>query len=105
MTLRGGPLAGPASPPPPEPVAILDLASARPRPDALFDAIGRRHTDRARLRRGDGRCRSEVLEAMWETFKEDLEVRLFLYSAPEERRQFGAAVVAATERDRGRPRG
>ena len=41
---------------------------------------------------------SDALEAMWEAFKEDAEVRLFLYSATEERRQFGAAVIAATER-------
>src|SRR5689334_16213805 len=33
---------------------------------------------------------------MWETFKEDLDVRLFLFTAPAERAQFGAAVVAAT---------
>ena len=97
VTLLGGTLAGPASPPHPEPVAVLDLASARPRPDALFDAIGRRHTDRAAYDAARP-VPSDALEAMWETFKEDPEVRLFLYSATEERRQFGAAVVAATER-------
>jgi hypothetical protein len=97
VTLRGGTLTGPASPPHPEPVAVLELASARPRPDALFDAIGRRHTDRAAYDAARP-VPSDALEAMWETFKEDPEVRLFLYSATEERRQFGAAVVAATER-------
>ena len=97
VTLRGGTLAGPASPPGPEPVAVLDLEPARPRPDALFDAIGRRHTDRAAYDAARP-VPSEALEAMWEAFKEDPEVRLFLFSATEERRQFGAAVVAATER-------
>jgi nitroreductase len=95
VTLAGGPLAGPASPPSPTPVATLDLTPARPRPDALFDAIGRRHTDRGAYDAGRP-VPSEVLEAMWETFKEDLDVRLFLFTAPAERAQFGAAVVAAT---------
>jgi len=71
--------------------------------DALFDAIGRRHTDRAAYDAARP-VPSDALEAMWETFKEDPEVRLFLYSATEERRQFGAAVVAATERVVGDPR-
>jgi hypothetical protein len=35
---------------------------------------------------------------MWEAFTRDLDVRLFLFTAPAERAQFGAAVVAATER-------
>jgi hypothetical protein len=95
VTLAGGRLAGPASPPSPTPVATLDLTPARPRPDALFDAIGRRHTDRGAYHAGRP-VPSEVLEAMWETFKEDLDVRLFLFTAPAERAQFGAAVVAAT---------
>jgi len=95
VTLAGGRLAGPASPPSPTPVATLDLTPARPRPDALFDAIGRRHTDRGAYDAGRP-VPSEVLEAMWETFKEDLDVRLFLFTAPAERAQFGAAVVAAT---------
>src|SRR6266436_3223859 len=93
VMLRAGTLAGPAAPPRPEPVAVLELAPARPRPDALFDAIGRRHTDRTAYAVGRP-VPSDALEAMWETFKEDPEVRLFLYSATEERRQFGAAVVA-----------
>lgn len=97
VTLRGGTLAGPAAPPRPEPVAVLELEPARPRLDALFDAIGRRHTDRAAYEAARP-VPPAVLEAMWETFKTDPEVRLFLYSAAEERRQFGAAVVAATER-------
>jgi hypothetical protein len=97
VTLREGTLAGPASPPRPEAVASLDLAPARPRPDALFEAIGRRHTDRAAYDAGRP-VPADVLEAMWESFKEDPDVRLFLFSAAGERRQFGAAVIAATER-------
>ena len=88
VTLAGGPLAGPASPPSPTPVATLDLTPARPRPDALFDAIGRRHTDRGAYDAGRP-VPSEVLEAMWETFKEDLDVRLFLFTAPAERASSG----------------
>lgn len=97
VTLREGTLVGPASPPRPEPVASLALAPARPRPDALFEAIGRRHTDRAGYDPGRP-VPADVLEAMWESFKEDPEVRLFLFSAAGERGQFGAAVIAATER-------
>ena len=103
VTLRAGTLAGPGAPPRPEPVAVLELAPARPRPDALFDAIGRRHTDRTAYAVGRP-VPSDALEAMWETFKDEPEVRLFLYSADAERRQFGAAVVAATERIVGDPR-
>lgn len=95
VTLAGGPLGGPASPPPPTPVAALDLTPARPRPHALFDAIGRRHTDRGAYDAARP-VPPDVLAAMWETFKEDLEVRLFLFTAPAERAQFGATVVAAT---------
>ena len=95
VTLAGGPLAGPGSPPQPIPAATLDLAPARRRPDALFDAIGRRHTDRGAYDR-DRPVPPAVLEAMWETFKEDLDVRLFLFTEPAERAQLGAAVVAAT---------
>ena len=95
VTLASGPLAGPGSPAQPIPAATLDLAPARPRPDALFDAIGRRHTDRGAYDR-DRPVPPAVLEAMWETFKEDLDVRLFLFTAPAERAQLGAAVVAAT---------
>jgi len=47
---------------------------------------------------------SDALEAMWEIFKTEPEARLFLYSAADERRQFGAVVVAATERIVGDPR-
>jgi hypothetical protein len=97
VTLREGTLAGPSSPPRPEPVAALELAPARPRPDALFDAMGRRHTDRAAYDVARP-VPAEVLEAMWESFKDEPEVRLFLFSAAGERRQFGAAVIAATER-------
>lgn len=94
ITLANGPLDGAASPPGPTPVAALDLTRARARPDALFDAIGRRHTDRGAY---DGRpVPPAALEAMWETFKADLDVRLFLFTAPAERAEFGATVVAAT---------
>jgi hypothetical protein len=97
VTLRPGPLEGPAAAPRPERIAAIELAPTRPRPDALFDAIGRRHTDRAAYD-VTRPVPAAVLEAMWETFKDEPEVRLFLFSAIEERRQFGAAVIAATER-------
>lgn len=97
VTLREGTLAGPSSPPRPGPVAALELTPARPRPDALFDAVGRRHTDRAAYDVGRP-VPADALEAMWESFKDEPDVRLFLFSAAGERRQFGAVVIAATER-------
>jgi len=103
VTLRAATLTGPAAPPRPEPVAVLDLEPARPRLDTLFDAIGHRHTDRAAYDAGRP-VPSDALEAMWEVFKDEPETRLFLYSAAEERRQFGAAVIAATEGIVGDPR-
>jgi len=96
VTERGGTLAGAPATPAVDEVAILDLAPARPRPDALFDAIPRRHTDRA----GYDPQRSvppEVIEGLWATFRDDPDVRLFLYSTADERKRFGTLVVAATE--------
>jgi len=96
VTLHPGSLAAAAPSPRPQPVATLELAPARPRPDRLVDAIPRRHTDRgayAAARPVPG----EMLEAMWTAFQDDADVRLFLFSAPGERKQFGDLVLSATE--------
>jgi hypothetical protein len=96
VTLHPGPLAPSAASPRPQPVATLELAPARPRPDQLVDAIPRRHTDRgayAAARPVPG----EMLEAMWAAFQDDADVRLFLFSASGERKQFGDLVLSATE--------
>lgn len=96
VTLHPGSLVPSAATPRPQPVATLELAAARPRPDPLVDAIPRRHTDRgayAAARPVPG----EMLEAMWAAFRDDTDVRLFLFSAPGERKQFGDLVVSATE--------
>lgn len=94
------PSAGALGPPPsssgPELVAALDLAEARPRPDALFDAVPRRHTNRAAYEAGRP-VPAEVLARMWAAFEAETDLRLFLFSAPHEREQFGAAVIGATE--------
>jgi len=96
VTLHPGSLAPSAAAPRPQPVATLELAPARPRPDQLVDAIPRRHTDRgayAAARPVPG----EMLEAMWAAFQDDTDVRLFLFSTPGERKQFGDLVVSATD--------
>jgi nitroreductase len=94
--LAAGPLDAPGVPPRPEPVATLELRPARPRPDPLADAIPRRHTDRGAYA-ADRPIPPDMLQAMWAAFQDDTDVRLFLFSAPGERKQFGDLVIGATE--------
>ncbi len=61
-----------------------------------MEAIPRRHTDRGAYAAGRP-VPGEMLEAMWAAFQDDTDVRLFLFSAPGERKQFGDLVLAATE--------
>jgi hypothetical protein len=96
VALHPGQLAGPGPSPRPQPVATLELTPARPRPDQLVDAIPRRHTDRGAYAAGRP-VPGELLEAMWAAFQDDTDVRLFLFSAPGERKQFGELVLASTE--------
>lgn len=96
VALHPGQLAGPGPSPRPQPVATLELTPARPRPDQLVDAIPRRHTDRGAYAAGRP-VPGELLEAMWAAFQDDTDVRLFLFSAPGERKQFGELALAATE--------
>jgi len=95
VTLHPGALVAAASPRP-QPVATLELSPARTRPDQLVDAIPRRHTDRGAYAAGRP-VPGEMLEAMWAAFQDDTDVRLFLFSAPGERKQFGELVLASTE--------
>ena len=96
VALHPGQLACPGPSPRPQPVATLELTPARPRPDQLVDAIPRRHTDRGAYAAGRP-VPGELLEAMWAAFQDDTDVRLFLFSAPGERKQFGELALAATE--------
>ena len=96
VTARPGPLPAPPAPHRPALVATLELAPARPRPDALFDAIPRRRTDRGPYAAGRP-LPSEMLDAMWAAFRDETDARLFLFSAPGERKQFGDVVIGATE--------
>ncbi len=96
VTLHPGPLTAVGAAPRPQPVATLALSPARPRPDQLVDAIPRRHTDRGAYATGRP-VPGEMLEAMWAAFQDDQDVRLFLFSAAGERKQFGDLVLAATE--------
>lgn len=97
VSLRPGPLTAPsADATRPELVATLDLAAARPRPDALVDAIPRRRTDRGAYEIGRP-VPAEMLQAMWAAFQDDADVRLFLFSAPGERKQVGDLIIEATE--------
>jgi hypothetical protein len=91
-----GPLAAAAASPRPQPVATLELSPGRPRPDQLVDAIPRRHTDRGAYAAGRP-VPGEMLEGMWAAFQDDIDVRLFLFSAPDERKRFGELVLAATD--------
>jgi nitroreductase len=96
VTVHPGTLATPAASPRPQPVATLELSPARPRPDQLVEAIPRRHTDRGAYA-ADRPVPGEMLEAMWAAFQDDADVRLFLFSAAGERKQFGDLVQASTE--------
>ena len=96
VTLHPGSLAAAVPSARPQPVATLELSPARPRPDQLVDAIPRRHTDRGAYAAGRP-VPGEMLEAMWAAFQDDADVRLFLFSAPGERKQFGDLVLSATE--------
>ena len=96
VTVPPGALAVPAVPYRPALVATLDLAPARPRPDALADAIPRRRTDRGAYAAGQS-VPAPMLEAMWAAFRDEAHLRLFLFSAPGERKQFGDVVIGATE--------
>jgi nitroreductase len=96
VTSSPGALSAPTAPPTRALVATLDLSPARARPDALVDALPRRHTNRAAYEAGRP-VPPAVLEAMWASFQDDAELRLFLFSAPDERQKFGEVVIAATE--------
>ena len=96
VALRPGPLAAPPASLRPDLVATLELTPARPRPDALVEAIPRRRTDRGAYAAGRP-VPAEMLQAMWAAFQDDTDVRLFLFTAPGERRQVGDLVIAATE--------
>jgi hypothetical protein len=96
VTLSPGRLTAPAASFRPALVATLNLAPARPRPDALSAAIPRRHTDRGAYQAARP-VPTEMLQAMWATFQDDTDLRLFLFSAPAERKQFGEVVIRATE--------
>jgi nitroreductase len=96
VTLHPGPLAAAAAAARPQPVATVALSPALPRPDQLVEAIPRRHTDRGAYAAGRP-VPGEMLEAMWAAFQDDADARLFLFSAPDERKQFGDLVLSATE--------
>jgi nitroreductase len=96
VTMSAGPLTALAASSRPALVATLELSPARPRPDVLVDAIPRRHTDRGAYEVARP-VPAEMLQAMEATFQDDTDLRLFLFSAPAERKQFGDVVIGATE--------
>jgi len=93
-----GVLEPPSAPSREAPVAVLDLSPgpARPRADVLFDAIPRRHTNRGPYDAARP-VPPALLETMWAAFQDDQDVRLFLFSALDERKRFADTVVSATE--------
>lgn len=82
----------------PEPtlVARVELASGQHERISLYEAIPQRHTNRGPYDT-DRSLPPEVLEAMRRMADDDADIHVFIYSAADEKEQFGDAVIKATE--------
>jgi nitroreductase len=96
VTLAPGALSPPGSAPRCDLVATLELKPTPALPDPLFDAIARRHTDRAAYDAARA-VPADVLGALHAAVPDEPELKLFLFPAPAERGALGKAMVAATE--------
>jgi len=76
--------------------ARIDLAPGRPEANSLYEAIAWRHTDRGPYR-SDRALAPEALTSLVRMADGDSELKLHLYTSPEDKLKFGAAVVQATE--------
>lgn len=76
-------------------VATLDLTPGQSQPDELQAAIPGRHTNRAAY--DSGRPIAPDLLGSLQGLVEDAALKLFLFTAPADRKRFGDAVIAATE--------
>jgi nitroreductase len=96
VTLHDGTLEAIPEKPQRKLVATLDLSPGSRRRDELYDAIPRRHTNRAAYAIGRP-VAPEVLGALRRLADDEPTLKLFLFTSAEERREFGAAVLTATE--------
>jgi len=83
--------------PRPNLVATIELAPGPPRQDALYEAIPRRHTNRAAYDRGRA-ITAELLRSLQSVADEGATLKLLLFSAEPERKKLGDMMVTATER-------
>jgi len=96
VTLVDGSLEPIPAAPRPSLVAIIELAPGPRRQDELYDAIPRRHTNRAPYDRGRA-IAPELLGSLHSLAGESTGLKLLLFSAESERKKLGDLMVAATE--------
>ncbi len=96
VTLVDGSLEPIPAAPRPSLVAIIELAPGPRRRDELYDAIPRRHTNRAPYDRGRA-IAPELLGSLHSLAGESTGLKLLLFSADSERKKLGDLMVAATE--------
>jgi nitroreductase len=96
LTLVDGTLEAIPAAPRPKLVATIELAPGPRRQDELYDAIPRRHTNRAPYDRGRA-IAPELLRSLQSLAGESASLKLLLFGAESERKQLGDLMVAATE--------
>ena len=96
VTLVDGSLEPIPAAPRPSLVAIIELAPGPRRRAELYDAIPRRHTNRAPYDRGRA-IAPELLGSLHSLAGESTGLKLLLFSADSERKKLGDLMVAATE--------
>jgi hypothetical protein len=96
LTLVDGTLEPAQTPPRPSQVATIELAPGPRRQDELYDAIPRRHTNRAAYDRGRA-ISPDLLRSLQSLAGESSSLKLFLFGAESEGKQLGDLMVAATE--------
>jgi nitroreductase len=96
VTLVDGSLEPIPTAPRPTLVATIELAPGPRRQDELYDAIPRRHTNRAPYDRGRA-IAPELLDSLRSLAGESPGLKLLLFSAESERNKLGDLMVAATE--------
>jgi len=96
VTLVDGGLEPIPAAPRPSLVAIIELAPGPRRRAELYDAIPRRHTNRAPYDRGRA-IAPELLGSLHSLAGESTGLKLLLFSADSERKKLGDLMVAATE--------
>ena len=94
ISYAGGTLGPIPEAPEPHLVARIGLAPGETQPDALYEAIPRRHTNRGPYER-DRPVPGDALEAMARMGDDD--IRLLLFTSEAQRSRFAEVVVAATE--------